>query len=173
MSTDDREEHVKTVCAHFGLAMYLAQVLEHGLVNALLFLELLPKRAGTPVPRKVWEAEFDAFLDRNFEMTLGRMIRNLKAVVSVPSDLEACLSDALRERNFLAHSYFRERADEFMSRPGRGIMTKELEAAQALFVRADQRLSEVTKGGREKYGITDEKAEELFAKQLIRIQDDL
>jgi hypothetical protein len=39
---DPTDEHVKTVYAHFGLAVYLAQVLEHGLVNALVFVDLLP-----------------------------------------------------------------------------------------------------------------------------------
>jgi len=33
MSDDNADEHVKTVYAHFGLALYLAQVLEHGLAN--------------------------------------------------------------------------------------------------------------------------------------------
>jgi hypothetical protein len=34
MSDHDQGEHVKEVCARFGLAVYCAQVLEHGLVNA-------------------------------------------------------------------------------------------------------------------------------------------
>jgi hypothetical protein len=170
---DDRDEHIKTVYAHFGLAMYLAQVLEHGLVSALVFLELLPMRAGDPLPRKAWEAEFDTFMERNFQATLGRMIKNLKAAAAVPCDLEALLADALGKRNFLAHSYFRDHADDLMSFVGRNKMIEELEIAQTLFIRADELLSATTKVARERYGITDEKTEEWFARHLNSIQHDL
>jgi len=35
-------EHIKEVYAHFGLAIYLAQVLEHGIVNALVCADFVP-----------------------------------------------------------------------------------------------------------------------------------
>jgi len=91
MRADERDDHCKTVYAQFGLALYLGQVLEHGLVNALVFIDLLPSRAGNPVLRKQWEADFNTFLERNFETTLGKMIRSLKAVSQVPLDLESTL----------------------------------------------------------------------------------
>jgi hypothetical protein len=40
----DKDEHVNEVYARFGLAMYFAQVLEHGLVNAFIWVKL--KEAG-------------------------------------------------------------------------------------------------------------------------------
>ncbi len=173
MHVDSRDEHVKAVYAHFGLAVYLAQVLEHGLVNALVFLELIPNRAGNPVPRKQWETEVDSFLERNFETTLGKMIRSLKAVTPIPSDLETVLTDALTKRNFLAHHFFRERSDEFMSQEGRERMIEELQNAQALFDAADTKLSEATKSAREKYGFTDERAEQFLEEHLSKIKHDL
>lgn len=45
----DENEHVKSVYAHFGWAMYLVQVLECGLANTMMCAELLPRRAGNPV----------------------------------------------------------------------------------------------------------------------------
>jgi hypothetical protein len=171
--SDSPDEHVKSVYAHYGLAVYLAQVLEHGLVNALVFLELIPNRAGNPVPRKQWEAEFDSFLERNFEITLGKMIRSLKDVTPIPSNLETVLTDALTKRNFLAHHFFRERSDEFMSQEGRARMIEELQNAQALFETADTKLSEATKFAREKYGFTDERAKQFLEEYLGRIKHDL
>lgn len=173
MHVDSHDEHVKSVYAHFGLAVYLAQVLEHGLANALVFLDLLPNRADNPVPRKQWEAEFDSFLERNFETTLGKMIRSLKAVTPIPSDLEAVLTDALTKRNFLAHHFFRERSDAFVSHEGRERMIEELQNAQALFDGADTKLSEATKSAREKYGFTDERAEQFLKQHLSKIKHDL
>jgi hypothetical protein len=84
MKTDGADEHVKTVYAHFGLAVYLAQVLEHGLVNALVCAELFPRHAGKTITKKEWEADFDAFMNQQFEQTLGRLIRGLKSATSIP-----------------------------------------------------------------------------------------
>lgn len=44
VQSHDEDEHVKEVYARFGLAVYFAQVLEHGLVNALVILFLLPRK---------------------------------------------------------------------------------------------------------------------------------
>jgi len=173
MRDGDQDEHVKTVYAHFGLAMYLAQVLEHGLANALMSAELLPRRAGKPVPRKEWEAEFDAFMDQQYQQTLGRLIRALRGSTSVPPDLEGLLAEALERRNFLAHHYFRERAEVFMSFAGREKMIEELQRAQKLFDEADARLTEVAKPLRERYGLTDERLRPYEDEYFKRFQHDL
>ncbi len=173
MGDDGTNEHVKTVYAQFGLALYLAQVLEHGLANALMCAELLPRRAGKPVPRKEWEAEFDAFMDQQFEQTLGRLIRGLSSVTTVPNDLEGLLTEALKKRNFLTHHFFRERAELFMSRHGREKMIQELERAQKIFDAADERLTEIAKPLREKYGLSDERLKPFEEQYFKRFEDDL
>lgn len=173
MSDDSADAHVKTVYAHFGLALYLAQVLEHGLANALMCTELLPRRAGKPVPRKEWEAEFDMFMNQQFEQTLGRLIRGLRNATSVPIELEGLLTDALKTRNFLTHHFFRERAEAFMSRDGREEMIHELERAQRLFEAADDKLVGTVKPLREKYGLTDERMKPIEEKYLKSFKHDL
>jgi hypothetical protein len=168
---DDKDEHVKNVYAHFGLAMYSAQVLEHGLANTMMCAELLPRRAGKPVPKKAWEAEFDAFMNEQYQQTLGRLIRALKNATSVPPDLEGLLAAALEKRNYLTHQYFRERAEAFMSWQGREEMIEELRGAQKLFDDAEARLTAVERHLREKYGLTDESlrpGEEKYFKSFER-----
>jgi recombinational DNA repair ATPase RecF len=172
MKDYDANEHVKAVYAHFGLAVYSAQVLEHGLANALVCAELLPRRAGKPTVRKQWEAEFDTFINQQFEQTLGRLIRSLKAAAPVPDDLETLLAAALGRRNFLAHHYFRERAEEFITRDGRERMITELREAQKLFESADDRLGQVAIPLREKYGLTDEKLQPFMDQYMARLQKD-
>lgn len=173
MDDGGEDEHVKTVYAHFGLAVYLAQVLEHGLANALMCAELLPSRAGTPVSRKQWEAEFDSFMERQFKGTLARLIRSLTRATPVPANLENLLTEALEKRNFLAHHFFRERAEAFISREGREKMLEELEKAQKLFEVADERLSEVVKPMREKYGLSDERLQPFVDEYLKKFKHDL
>ncbi len=173
MSDNATGEHVKTVYAHFGLALYLAHVLEHGLANALMFAELLPRRAGKPIPRKAWETEFDAFMDQQFEQTLGRLIRGLRNATSVPAELEGLLIDALKTRNFLSHHFFRERAEAFMSQDGREAMIRELEHAQRLFGVADEKLTNIVKPLRDRYGLTDERMKPFEQEYLKSIKRDL
>ena len=40
----DEDEQHKEIYAHFGLAIFTAQVLEHGIVNALVCCDLIPNR---------------------------------------------------------------------------------------------------------------------------------
>jgi hypothetical protein len=173
MTDENSNDQVKTVYAHFGLAVYLAQVLEHGLANALMCTELLPRRAGKPVPRKQWEEEFNAFMEQQFKHTLGRLIQRLESITSVPDDLEDLLTEALAKRNFLAHHYFRERAEPLMSHSGREQMIAELHEAQKLFERADDRLDKVTTPLLEGYGLTDDKLKPFMDEYMARFANDL
>jgi hypothetical protein len=155
------DDHVKEVYAIFGLAVYLAQVLEHAVVNALMHIDLISKRPKSCSPEE-WEKTFDKYLETQFDLTMGRMIQRLKEVSTLPDDLERLLKLALQKRNWLAHDYFRERATDFMSESGREVMIEELEQAGNLFRYVDHRLEETIKPVRERYGLTDEKIAEHF-----------
>ena len=155
----DEDEHTKETYAHFGLAVYLAQVLEHGLVNALVILKL-------PERNRLTRTDIDAFMDKRFENTLGRLISDLRQVTSVPEELDTFLSRALRKRNWLCHHYFRVRAVELMTAAGRDAMIAELKEAQELFMQADTLLSETVQPLAARYGIT-KKACEAECQRLL------
>lgn len=168
MNDDDEGAQIRDVYAHFGLTIYLAQVLEHGLVLAMVYLDLIPSSRGKVKDNNDWAKRMDSFVDRHFENTLGRMIRDLGQVTQVPADLQNMFAHALERRNWLAHDYFRERAAEFISVKGRESMLRELKAAQHLFESTDDRLTAVMKPVLEKYGFTDERLKvemELFVKK--------
>lgn len=173
MDEDDRGEHVQRLCAEFGLAVYLAQCLEHGIVNALLLTDLVPHQGKTVRSAEEWSSKVDAFLDQKFEHTLGRMIRELQNVTSVPAELETLLSEALRKRNWLVHHYFRERAEHFVSASGRDRMIGELEEVQQVFLDAGVAIETVVKPLREKYGYTERMLAEAFNDLLGKNRDDL
>ena len=157
MMNEDRDgEHVKEVYARFGLAVYYAQVLEHGLVNALLVLDLLPSRRHLARSRAEWEAAVGNFMGRHFEGTMGQLMKSLRVVTAVPSDLEALLHEALERRNRLVHDFFRERAADFMSTRGREDMLREVDECRSSFEAADSRLAEIIRPLRLKAGVTDE-----------------
>lgn len=166
MTEHDEGEHVKEVYARFGLAIYYAQVLEHGLVNALVILDLIPSRRHLARSSEEWGAAVDAFMDRHFEATMGRMMKNLRDVSQVGADLEHLMRDALQKRNWLAHDFFRERAAEFMSQTGREQMLREVDECRDLFQTADQRLESIVAPLRDKAGITEELLEQEYRRML-------
>ena len=162
------DEQVKEVYAHFGLAIYLAQVLEHGIVNCLVLSELIPSRRANINSQDEWIQELDSFCNLNFERTLGQLIKFLTVEASIPVDLEKLLRNALLERNRLAHRFFREKVKEFLIQTGREKMIEELITAQELFVKADKSLDVFIRPLREKYGITDEYVNTIIDEMLRR-----
>src|ERR1700681_837385 len=73
---DDEAWDVRETFAHFGRAFYAASVLEVGLAHALMFGEFLLQvgqnikaTKGKGFDRKQYEAEFDAFMERQFAQT--------------------------------------------------------------------------------------------------------
>ncbi|MBK5343445.1 hypothetical protein JFU48_18910 [Pseudomonas sp. TH49] len=71
---DSRPLQFKEVCAYYGAAMHMAQVLEHGIVNALFFLDFLPRK------KTEWtDEEYEAFFDGNFLKTFGALVHSLKS----------------------------------------------------------------------------------------------
>src|ERR1700683_4730827 len=85
---DETGEHYKTVYAHFGAAIYLAQCLEHGLVNALVYLDHIPNHPRPVRTLDEWSRSFDGFMNKQFENTLGQLIRRLRAIAKIPDELE-------------------------------------------------------------------------------------
>src|SRR5205085_11680070 len=142
------DEHVREVYAYFGLAVYCGQVLEHGIVNAMVILRL-------PNRERFTKGDIDAFMDQQFENTLGKLIKNLRAETALPMDLEDLLKQALKTRNWLCHDYFREWAVDFMTELGRDKMLGELAASRELLERADKRLAAVVQPLAERFGMTE------------------
>lgn len=165
----EKGEHVKEVYAHFGLATYLSQVLEYGVVLSMVYFSLIPANMGNLPSNEEWAKLVDKYLDGHLEKTFGGMIWSLTLATSVPDHLKILLSNSLTCRNWLAHNYFRERAAEFMTEVGRDQMIEELEEAQSLFKRTDAELELVVKPLRQRYGHTEERLQELYSEYLKEI----
>jgi hypothetical protein len=149
------DDHIREVYAYFGLAVYFGQVLEHGIVNAMVILRM-------PHRDKMTKWDVDVFMDRQFENTLGKLIKNLQSEIRLPIELEGVLRDALKTRNWLCHDYFRERALELASEGGRDKMLAELVEARELLEKADKTLTALVQPLADRYGMTKEACEAEF-----------
>jgi hypothetical protein len=164
VTESDRDELARDVYAHFGLALYEAQVLEHGLANAMSVAAIAAGRLPT-------REDYDAFLLEKFERTLGGLIKDLGGHVEIDPSLQGLLQVALLQRNWLAHRYFRERSEVFVTRHGCESMIAELQAAQELFEQADAALTSAVSEFAAKIGITQESVDAYVAEVMRRGED--
>ncbi|MBB2496998.1 hypothetical protein [Aquipseudomonas ullengensis] len=153
----DNGEAFKEICAHYGAAMYFAQVLEHGIANALIFVDLIPRTNGKWTPE-----EYDTYFERSFEKTLGNLIKHLKSVTDIPDTLIALLEDSKNKRAFLAHHFFRERTDA-LHRHEYDEIIQELESTRLFFEATDKELQNFVEPLMQRYGFTDEEMEKALA----------
>lgn len=96
----DRNDLVRDVYAHFGLALYNAQVLEHGLANAMAFAAMASNRLSTV-------EDYDAFLAQRFERTLGTLIKELHGHIEVDPALQDLLQIEIQPSMSRLHSIHR------------------------------------------------------------------
>lgn len=159
----NENDHHREVYAHFGLAIFKAQVLEHAIVNALIICDLIPNQRDKALSAESWAADVDQITDGHFAGVLGRMIKSLRKVAAVSAELEASLESSLKMRNFLAHRYFRERDTAWLTEEGRDGMIEELLEACRLFDRTDGLIDELIKPLSIRYGLTEDVIERELA----------
>lgn len=155
---DPDSVQIREVYSRFGLAMYMAQVLEHGMVNALLVLRLLPTMREH-ADRTSWDEAFDRFYDAELAKTFGNIVRALESA-AIPPDMLDRLRAAKVHRDRLAHRFFREHDLDFMTRAGRTKMIAECEDLVELFGSLDKDLDALVAPERTRVGITPEWIEE-------------
>ena len=134
----DEGDQCREIYALYGLVMYYAQVLEHGLVN-LLYVLALDRGEITQT------TQIDAFYDSAFRKTLGRLLKELPSttVNAVDGDFDRQLQQGRDRRNFLAHHFFRVRAEMLATHPGRAAMRGELLAELEHFQTHEKRIDVV------------------------------
>jgi hypothetical protein len=174
----DEGEHTKEVFAHFGLAYYLSGVFEAGITNGLLLLDFLAAQADQlrqggrkNFDRGKFEREFDTFLDRQYAKTLGNLIKRIHELTGMDQSLKDAIAAAKVRRNYLAHHFFREHAEDFARRTGRDKMLEELAQAQAEFESVDQRISAYVRTATEKMGLKTD-GMEAYVEQYIKAVHD-
>ncbi|HEY2197488.1 MAG TPA: hypothetical protein VGH69_07290 [Mycobacterium sp.] len=116
--------------ARYGLAMYFAQVFEHGLVNAIV---LVRQVNGHIADRADWDRTFDV----EFRRTASDLARRVGKYGGLSERERVLLERSVIERNRLAHRYFREHVEDSISAVGMQRMLDDADDARELFIRAD------------------------------------
>jgi hypothetical protein len=157
LSFDARQR--RETFARFGLAAYHAQCVERGLAILLLTSE----DAGISVATS---DELDAFLEREFAKTMGRLVKTVASRVSIEPDLEARLCRALNLRNWLMHRYFWEHAWNITDAAARERMINELQETTDFLAALDDELTEITLQWLERSGISRATVDAMLERML-------
>jgi hypothetical protein len=152
---------------------------EHGFAIALMYAEFLieqkdifEKLGREKFDRDKYESEFDRFFDVDFAQTTGNLLKRLERSLNIPDELKKDIAYAKQRRDFLAHHFFRDRAEDILTRSGLDKMIDELIVDQGLFQHVDKCLQEATASLRSRLGIKDEMLEKYFQKILQRIKNE-
>jgi hypothetical protein len=155
-SLDDENYHLREVYAHFGVAVYQAQVLEHGVVNLLSQTEIMKEATS--------QAEYDKLVAVSLTRTLGFLAKRLGSVLATDETLLGDLREAIERRNYLVHRYWRERVQLTHTARGRNRIIEELDSISDHFASIDQRLEAMTF----QYGETSGSVSRADVEALIR-----
>lgn len=143
----------KEVFAFFGLAAYCAQLLQQGITNLLVGLQILGKQKLTWIHvRNLYDNA-----DRG---TLGILLRSVRELSAFDSKLDDELAEALKNRNYLMHQFFVDHSTSLLSVSGKRKMIDELQNIIAVFKSVDQKVDELWLSIWGKYGFTKELIEQ-------------
>tara|TARA_R110001583_G_C5547623_1_gene400005 strand:- start:131 stop:646 length:516 start_codon:yes stop_codon:yes gene_type:complete len=170
---DKQSEHCKEVYAYFGLTIYSAQFLEQAMIHLIVFLDYFPKAVPNFSTSDKWEEDFDKFFDGENQRTMGQLLGRLQKLGIPCEELKEKLKVALKKRNWLAHTYFYERAKDFMSEDGRNKMISELERSAEYFKSIDEEVSSIFYKIAETYGLTDDVFKKIMDEMLVESKSDL
>ena len=116
----------KEVYAHYGLLIFHFSLLEHSLINALMF-----ERAIADVKRKIVSGQpsWSDALDRHFEhaksLTFGNLVNSIVRYRDY-SPFEGKLRAAKLSRDYFTHHFFRDEIAYFGSEEGRWLLLERM-----------------------------------------------
>lgn len=139
----------KEVYAFFGLAAYLAQVLERAAINLVLIIQL-------PEVNLVTSELYDSIYEILEKKTFGQLLRACEKEINITEDAKQIVFEALDLRNELTHRFFYERAETLMSEKGRIEIMKALQVVIEKLQKADEILESIYLPMFDKYGVTEE-----------------
>ncbi len=147
--------------AFYGLASYASQLMEHSTLNLLLVLSL----PSLDLCSKKNFYEISLNLEKK---TLGQLLKRCKSKINISgSDIDK-LEFALGKRNFLIHHFYKNNAENFISREGQIEMIESLREMTTIFDEADALLENIYKPLWDKYGFSQDKADELLKEAYAR-----
>jgi hypothetical protein len=133
MASQPDDELVKDVFAHYGLAAYLAHVLERSLVNALTTVY-------GPGSTRLTERQLEERFQDLSKKGLGSLLTTLREA-GLSAEVLLVVQAALEDRDRLVNRFFWDHAVDFASEDGCHRMLSELTEMEHRFLECDARVT--------------------------------
>ena len=150
--SDSEQEQYRDVFAHFGRAMYHAEMLERRLVASLA----AARASGGPT---VDVAAWDELWQPESLAPVVEVVRWLERFAEAPRGLDAAVRPAMLARNLLAHGYFAGRMERHATVSGRRDMIAELDHIAESLRSMDVGLAWLTNRVESRLTVSDEEIE--------------
>lgn len=121
---------------HYGLTMYLIQVLEMQVVS-LIVASNLPRRG------EISSGDLRRIREDVSKKMMGKQLKDLIECVDIPPETEGRLRRVIVTRNRLAHGFFKDNYERMQSVEGNEAMIRELTEAQGFVVSVDEELTDL------------------------------
>jgi hypothetical protein len=174
---DQHSWEIRETFAYYGRAVYMSSVVEVALAHVLLFADFMKRvrdgyvaTKGEGFDRKQYERDFDAFMDRQFDQTMGNLMRRVEKFGGFDTALKVRIADAKKRRDYLTHHYWRERCIDFATSEGRAKMREELSADAQMFGHLDRDIDAASAPLRAALGIKDAALEEYYREFVERVE---
>ncbi len=173
MALDENDDpQIVELFARYGRAAYMANVLEDGLVLALMQIKFMQtkedfiKAKGKGFDRAKIAAEWDAYEKKQRKEMMGKLRQLVEESADFSDELKARIKTANERRNYLIHHYWREQAFTMQTNEGRAKMIEEVSADADTFEKLAADIHEAMKPVREKLGLKDEALDAQVEKQM-------
>jgi F0F1-type ATP synthase beta subunit len=155
-SLSDDDSKTKEVYAHFGLTIFLCQLIEQQAINMIAILRQVKGKIISHQEVNVLWNEYDYGTK-----TFGNLINEIKQLYELTEKDKIELKEILRLRNYFAHDYFRFNNELFYSDSGKKRMIRDFIEFKDRVRTLDGKLSQYTLQYTEKVGMTDEAIKKL------------
>lgn len=161
LSSEPEADLCKEVYAYFGLCMAISQTFETHLINTLTVYTT----HIDPIPTR---QTYDRHYAEHQKLTFGNLVKRL-STYSHFSHLESEVVSMKSDRDFLAHRFFRDRAEEFITRGGCLALIKDLDQFRLRFEDIDRRVCALESTITTKLGFHTKEFEAKCAVELARM----
>ena len=158
--------------SYIGYTVFLSQSLEGLLYQAIFSFVLIPNNASLiqlmyeEEAIADWEALVDAKDETLRRRTLGQLLKVLRENKELPSELEGILKDALRQRNYLLHEFFKQKLPTLYTNQGILDAISEIKIAGGKMKHALDAFMPIVRKQQMQFGYDDEFIEE-FSRRTI------
>ena len=159
MQNIDRE--TRLVFEHAGLALYHAQVFEEGLGWFIQAWALAQEDISTEEQRIILEEALRA-------KTLGGLMKATRARLSFGPEVDAALNQALADRNYLAHHFFKDDSLAWVLGHKRDEMLAKLDQYRRHFRMAGRAIQAHARATYRQLGYSEEKAVAILLEEILR-----